>query len=630
MRLLNLKRWLHKSSHQNFKDKTVRYTRSGLSLVGLLLPNVKLFRMLNRQEDLILKASKITAGLSREFEVIQGGNKKVNRYLEKVWNKLHVYAQQKDKKKFEFLAKTIMERSSVIRVLFLYKVMPRWFIELSVSRLAKTLFKMARIMRNNSTMFEFKRIMIPKPDGTKRPLAVPPIEWRAIARFQYTLLKIWMSGRKQSITPPNFGVSTPGAKGAWATILQNLEKKYIYEFDIRKFFDSIGWNSIYSSLKSLRYPISLINWIISTLTAASACLKNTALREKREILESGTELERLNLWQGYIEGHEYTLKWMEDLIDNYKDPKVREIMKPKSEVELLALELWLDKLLKHGPMKTIRKLTEFRPEIEAKIVGWLDSQYKENKTIHSWLASETPETMEHWSYDQTPFYSGVPQGYGLSPQLACLGLKPLYDYYGADLIMYIDDGIIMTDDPFKIDELNNLLSKCSLTTKKEKTRWIKYNGEWEASIKFLGIEYLPETETLKGNTKNGSEVEIPILDFDKIELLPISEYTKVYVKSLSKYPNWERWIKIGRWGMAFAMMYNSPKIKPESIKIYPKDSSLSGINFKRDIHLNRTNYSSHYIQQTLDLASLTKRKTSNIREILKDLRSGRLDHIVKP
>ena len=72
----------------------------------------------------------------------------------------------------------------------------------------------------------------------------------------------------------------------------------------------------------------------------------------------------------------------------------------------------------------------------------------------------------------------------------------------ATSVFYADDGIFLSNRPIKIrgDE------KRGIEIHKEKSGYVKYDGEWRKELKFLGIRYEGITKTLTSETRKGNSL----------------------------------------------------------------------------------------------------------------------------
>lgn len=111
---------------------------------------------------------------------------------------------------------------------------------------------------------------------------------------------------------------------------------------------------------------------------------------------------------------------------------------------------------------------------------------------------------------------GVPQGASTSCGLATLNLKELFEKNDG-LVMYADDGICFPNNSEEIPDCNAKLA--GVTQSLEKSSWVKVDGEFKKSLKFLGLEFIPKGITpldngkkmnhdrLRSFTRSGSRLE---------------------------------------------------------------------------------------------------------------------------
>lgn len=264
-----------------------RVTSTGLSLKKLLLPNVSRFNVKVIRDDKILEQIGIGARFRRLVLLEEAANKKGNKYLKRLWTRLHKYALRNESERFEKLTQLVMNRSNSLIALGIWRTIPLWYKILSWKRLNKAIYKLNRIRNKDHWRFEYKRVFIPKPDGTKRPLSVPSIEWRVISNIKNIFLKIWLETPGRNLTPCQHGLMLGlGPKQAWERILTNLNKRNIYEFDLAKFFDSVHWNQILKNLADYNIPKNLANWLWMSIRYSTAAMGPSRLLELYEHYDS--------------------------------------------------------------------------------------------------------------------------------------------------------------------------------------------------------------------------------------------------------------------------------------------------------------------------------------------------------
>jgi len=161
-------------------------------------------------------------------------------------------------------------------------------------------------------------------------------------------------------------------------------------------------------------------------------------------------------------------------------------------------------------------------------------------------------------------YLGMPQGAPTSPLLSTIVLKRILlesKLLIGRIVMYADDGIIYgtklgvrLEKALKFPELSGIMTEWS------KSQWIKRDGVWLRTLRFLGLEYDPETDQLRARTRNGSE-----LLFDKQELMEavnirdrggaLAWEAGEYSDSELTRDTWETWLKSKIQGYITARLY---------------------------------------------------------------------------
>jgi hypothetical protein len=131
---------------------------------------------------------------------------------------------------------------------------------------------------------------------------------------------------------------------------------------------------------------------------------------------------------------------------------------------------------------------------------------------------------------------GVPQGLGTSPFLSTFLTDTCLYELGTDkkaLIMYMDDGILFANSKPEMEShikrLKELLGSMGLEIAPEKSRYVKVEGEWLDSVKFLGLRFLPKENTIMSDTRSGTKVRFPMrADWDDVQLLASLNNSSTY------------------------------------------------------------------------------------------------------
>jgi len=256
-----------------------------------------------------------------------------------------------------------------------------------------------------------------------------------------------------------------GLKTCWKDIIENVrEKRYIYEFDLKGFFDNIDQSSIRDSLVFAGLPQHLIYQLMDMITQAPKAYHSAP-----------------------------------DPDGDTTPTRITELVKSQ--------------------MKQTNMLKAFLNNDLSDITSTLLPKPHEKISIN---ISNNPAGQ---TYDVENGLgisgSGVPQGASFSPMLACLGTHVWISPWIQEkhLIMYMDDGLIYGDSEEivlkALEELKENLKLMGVKLAENKSGWVR-KGEEFKPLKFLGLEYDFSSDTIKGATRNGSDTEFPALDFNKV------------------------------------------------------------------------------------------------------------------
>lgn len=250
-----------------FGHQTAEVTRKAVDTFSYKsLPNIKSMKLeLGAIDPVVLSSLGYKSRLfpaRLEFEPWING--RINKYLLKKFKTLKRYAEAQDGR-FWQVANTLMQSNSYL-VSGLYAVQTTWHRKKSLSAIQNVLFE-TRILNKNTfsgQSISYNRIWIPKPGSQEeRPINVPRLSARIHMRMLTDILNVWFEAYN-SDSQHGFR-SQKGTSTAWNAILSKLNEPNIYEFDFRKFFDSINLTYLEQTLISQGMPEVISKALISSL-----------------------------------------------------------------------------------------------------------------------------------------------------------------------------------------------------------------------------------------------------------------------------------------------------------------------------------------------------------------------------
>lgn len=156
----------------------------------------------------------------------------------------------------------LMINSVTIRTMTWIKVVPQWWYTMPMWHIKRTNNKVNEILRTRDDFLVTKRVYIPKSDGSQRPIGVPNLEWRIFLSMFNKFLTTFLEGEIKS--SQHAYMPGKGSLTAWRDVLKNVIKaKYIYETDLKGFFNNVSLAAIQSRLLDLGMPWETAKYIIN-------------------------------------------------------------------------------------------------------------------------------------------------------------------------------------------------------------------------------------------------------------------------------------------------------------------------------------------------------------------------------
>jgi len=184
-------------------------------------------------------------------------NKQMNRYVKYQFNRL--WENIDNPRRFWTIAECLLHQSTSYWILIYQKVYPHWYKSQTYDEVNRTIQKFVKIDLRN---YKYRIVEIPKTNGSgTRSLGIPDAEWRLYLHGLNNILLLWLSpyiSEDQHGYYPNRGTNTA------IKVLQEevIESTNIYEFDLKKFFDSVNLDYLRSILLSADVPEALVELMI--------------------------------------------------------------------------------------------------------------------------------------------------------------------------------------------------------------------------------------------------------------------------------------------------------------------------------------------------------------------------------
>jgi hypothetical protein len=426
---------------------------------------------------------------------------KPNRYLERQYHRLTQYAANGQTVEFNHLSEIIIRKSVSFRILALNRTISDWHIK-PIRELRRIWRSLSYISRTLSSELKYKRVWIDKKPGDyARPLGVPTPAWRCYSFMWMDHIERYFKASGKLASWQHGGRSGVGVLSCYKELIPRLkESKFIYEFDIKGFFDNISHEAIIQKFKeNMYYKSPTTTWITQILKAkptkyilppieADLAVKAIKVKQGEDKLLQSMGIPPVITKMTMQEIRDFPRLGMFKLKPGvfdpldifYRKPKVKDLYKTAMEGKPITVTTGMFGTVTIGP------ITE-----KDRALG-----------RDSWK-----------NLGQTG--RGVPQGLNTSPFISTVMTDSAFYDLGLwkAILMYMDDGLLFAatrmDLNRNIQKLKDGLKRLGLEMEPSKSGLVKEDGKWLKSLKFLGLRYLPESDTLMSDTRSGTKVEFP-------------------------------------------------------------------------------------------------------------------------
>lgn len=525
-------------------DKFTKFFNRALIKRVDLLPNVSEF---NTHRTGIHEYAAVYGieKVRRDIEVVKLNKGSPNRYLERIAFTLTKYAVNGQVCEYNKLSEITQRKSIAFRVLALNRTIDNWF-TLPIKKLDKIWRSLSHICRTNSSELKYKRVWIDKKPGDyARPLGVPTPAWRCWSYMKMDHLERFYKGTGSLQPWQHGGRSGVGVLSCYKQLIPRMiAENTIYEFDIKGFFDNISHEAIIKKVKETlgKEASQWVSQILSSKPMKYVLPSEQEDKAYQEYLaDSKPALPKADIFERewkVVETHgpaSISIDYRKKLSGIPTDIQWEDLS--DYEKEFYKERFTIDCLRKYNIQMT---RNESGGELLVPLSGnamdlaayFLEVRKFGQEILARPRMDAIPLEREHardaWKNLGQPG-KGVPQGLGTSPFLSTF-LTDTYLYeLGTDrkaLIMYMDDGILFARNKAEMEKiitrLKELLGALGLEMEPAKSRYVKLDGEWLDSVKFLGLRFLPKENTIMSDTRGGTKIKFPMnAEWDDVKTLAV-------------------------------------------------------------------------------------------------------------
>ena len=225
------------------------------------IPSVSEFKVETSEYNQILdKLFGVKLRRPRKHKILVGPQNKQNDYMEHQLWRIRKYKNSHPELAWK-IAHLCITKSVAFRLSAFNHVVPDWYFAYPKSHIWKLNREVDKILRTQDTFVKIKRVEIPKANGKMRPLGVPSTPWRIVLHMWNNMLVEIL--RDKIPSSQHAYLPGKGTKTAWTSVLEKIDKyKYIYETDLKAFFDTVNIHGIFELLLRWKVPLEIYKLLL--------------------------------------------------------------------------------------------------------------------------------------------------------------------------------------------------------------------------------------------------------------------------------------------------------------------------------------------------------------------------------
>jgi len=498
---------------------------------------------------------------------------KANRYLERTFVRMYKLVLKGRISEFDKVAQILLKKSDSFLILCFNRVNSTW-LSMHLSKVRKLIKSVHKLRSSLATDIDYKRVWIDKKPGDYgRPLGVPKMDWRIYLLMVTLIGECFAYGKGYYSKNQHGGRAGYGVMTCLKDLAQRLPTtKYLYEFDLKGFFDHVSHDYIRKLFKGT-FLDSLYNKMMKAKPKKFE-LPDIKSDKAAQLYTNQTHWTPDTVTIDMLSYPEGTHINVRDRNTDLKYPPVTSIFYPTGS----------KKVFNFGPVG-LQELYK-----DAMDLGYLKVDRAIPFLYDKEEITETSRALgrDTWKDLDLP-NQGVPQGSAFGPFLASVAVAHSL-YKVKNLLMYIDDGMLFYQNKVSKfpKEFLEGLSRIGVEIHPEKC---KITPVSQLNTKFLGMRFklAPKNAnrgffTMSSETRAGTKRDMSLNMLSKEDMLGyLTEMLSRGEITISKY-KYARWavmksklsqfvpdntiemsIKYGFFGLMISWLY-SPSLDFDDLK----------------------------------------------------------------